>query len=459
MNIDRKLKDNYPYFIQDKLYGSPLSLTSQFYFCPVPFRMDTYSGCWHDCVYCFANNSNQKFIGDINFSGDKKRHIYVKATKLEYVKKYLDIAFEGKKNTFSNQEAIAIELLQRKVPIHFGGMSDPLQPIEKELHLTYDVLNLFKKYDYPIILSSKAMLLLDEKYIAIIKDYKNLVLQISMIDDRDDVLKILEPNCSSATQRFKIFETYREKFTACRIQPFIIGLTESRIIPFLDKLKDCGVNHVMVEGLKFMSGNKLANIRISDAFKKITGKPYNLEAYFKAIGSKYDGNDLELPTWRKYKYIKIFKEEIAKRGMTFGCADNDLRLLGSSYNCCLGSTEIKGFEAGLKHNIGEAVFKAHAKGIKEFDKSIIEEEWISDGKFRLVMSNEKAMEKFGDDKENQTSNRKVKELFDKAWESGGKNSPCQMCHLKEGCSKNKYKFLNEIELKELLRDKGNQQTL
>ena len=452
--------DDHKYFVKDKFYASPLSMTSQFYFCPVPFRMDTYSGCFHDCVYCFANNSNQKFISDNDFKKEKKRCIYVKATKLEYIKKYLDIAFEGKKNTFTNQEAIAIELLKRKVPIHFGGMSDPLQPIEKELHLTYDVINLFKKYDYPIILSSKARLLLDEKYIDLLKNYENLVLQVSLIDDRDEIIMALEPSASTATERFKIFETYRDKFTACRIQPFIIGLSDNRIIPLLDKLKACGVNHVMVEGLKFMSGNKLANQRISDAFKLVTGKPYNLEAYFKAIGSKYDGNDLELPTWRKYKYIKIFREEITKRGMTFGCADNDLRLLGDSYNCCLGTTKLKGFEAGLKHNIGEAVFKAKAEGSKEFEKSIIEDEWISDGKFRLVMSNEKALEKFGEDKDNQTSNRQIKELFDKAWLSGGKNSPCQMCHLKQTCNKSsKYKFLNKVELDELLRDKGNQKTL
>jgi len=450
-------KKDFPYFITDKFYGSPLSMTSQFYFCPVPFRMDSYSGCAHDCVYCFANNSNQKFISEEKYK-EEQRYIFVKATKIAYVKKYLDVAFEGKPNTFSNQERIAIELLRRKVPIHFGGMSDPLQPVEKDLGLTYDILKLFKTYDYPIIFSTKGKLILDEKYVKLIKSYKNFCLQISLIDDRQEVIGVLEPNAMTVEERLKAFEIYKDKWTGCRIQPFIIGLNESRIIPLLDKLKERNVNHVMVEGLKFIAGNKQMNKRISDLFKTLTGKPYNLEAYYKAVGAKYDGVDLELPTWRKYEYNKIFQKEIKARGMTFGCADNDLRFLGDSYNCCLGTTNMPAFDKGLKHNIGLAVFKAIETNQKYFDKKIIQDEWISDGEFRLVMSKKSAQKKFGWDKENPTSNRKIKELFDKAWEKGGKNSPCQMCNvncLRKGC----YRLLSEKELKEKLRHKGTQQTL
>ncbi len=93
-----EFKKKYDYFDLEKFYASPISMTSRFYFCPVPFRMDTYSGCFHDCVYCFANNSNQKFIADDKFK-EKNYYSFVKATKLSYIKKYLDVAFEGAKNT------------------------------------------------------------------------------------------------------------------------------------------------------------------------------------------------------------------------------------------------------------------------------------------------------------------------------------------------------------------------
>ncbi len=87
------MENDESYFIKDKFYGSPLSMTSQFYFCPIPFRMDTYSGCYHDCLYCFANNSDQKHTMNQEFKAERK-DCFVKATKLNYIKKYLDIAWD-----------------------------------------------------------------------------------------------------------------------------------------------------------------------------------------------------------------------------------------------------------------------------------------------------------------------------------------------------------------------------
>lgn len=40
--------------IKSKEYTNSLSLTSQFSFCGLPFRLDTYSGCSFSCAYCFA---------------------------------------------------------------------------------------------------------------------------------------------------------------------------------------------------------------------------------------------------------------------------------------------------------------------------------------------------------------------------------------------------------------------
>jgi len=435
----------------ERYYNSPLSLTTQFYFCPVPLRLDTYTGCTHACKYCFANNSNQKYIGNTSLMEENTAVAF--PTKLKYVKNYFDAAFEGAPNKFSHQEALAVQCLKRKVPIHFGGMSDPLQPLENKYGVTYEVLKLLKKYEYPVIFSTKGKLILDKKYHDLIADYKNFALQISLIDDRQEVIDILEPGAASVQERLDAFELYKDKWTACRIQPFIVGLTEPRIIPLLDKLKARGVNHVMVEGLKFFSGNKQANKVIGKAFKKITGKEYDLVSYYKSLGAKYSGNDIELPTWRKYKYAKVFKEELAKRGMTYGAADNDLRFLGKDA-CCCGIGDLPGFENTIKHNTGTAVFRAINKNENTFDKSIIQSEWFPEGTFRLPMSNEKAKKLFADG----SSNRPLCELFDKAWDKGNKNSPCDQCNVK--ClGAGKYKLLTKEELEGKLRFRGHQKTL
>jgi DNA repair photolyase len=46
-------------------YSYPLYVNMQFFFCGVPFRLDTYSGCSHACRYCFARsaeNFNQEKV-------------------------------------------------------------------------------------------------------------------------------------------------------------------------------------------------------------------------------------------------------------------------------------------------------------------------------------------------------------------------------------------------------------
>lgn len=445
--------------ITGKTYSNPLSLTTQFYFCPVPLRLDTYSGCSHSCLYCFANNSNQKYISNNNLlnHASNLEADFVRPTKIEIIKKYFDIAFNGAQNTFSHQEALAIECLKHRVPIHFGGMSDGLQPIEKKYRITYKTLKLLKDYNYPVIFSTKGRLLLEKEYFDLINDYENFALQISLIDDRQEIIDILEPRASTVEERFKMFEMYRKKWTACRIQPFIVGLSESRIIPMLDKLKEVGVNHIMVEGLKFFSGNKTANKVLGEAFKKITGETFDLFAYYKAIGAVTSGNDVELPSWRKYKYNKIFQEETKKRGMTFGCADNDLRFLGDSA-CCCGVEGLKGFENIIRHNTGTAIFNCLRKKKNKFDKSEIEKEWLPEGCFRQIISLIKLKKRKGANATHKDAYTMIDKMFNDAWEKGLKNSPCDVCSVKY-LGSGRYRFLTEEELNKVLRDRGVQKRL
>jgi hypothetical protein len=107
-----------------KYYSKPLSLTSQFYFYPMPLRLDTYSGCINNCIYCFANNSTQKFMNDKNMDIESIKgqfnKDFVMPTKFEYVKKYFDIAFEGEKNIFRTQE----ELNEQKTKKNQSSLND-----------------------------------------------------------------------------------------------------------------------------------------------------------------------------------------------------------------------------------------------------------------------------------------------------------------------------------------------
>lgn len=93
---------NYRYFI---------SLTSQLPFCGIPFRLDSYSRCQFGCRYCFASArggaaSPEKIAGG---------NVTALRRKFQRVAK-------GKPTT-----AIE-EMLMARIPLHFGGMTDPFIP-------------------------------------------------------------------------------------------------------------------------------------------------------------------------------------------------------------------------------------------------------------------------------------------------------------------------------------------
>jgi hypothetical protein len=68
-------------------YRYALSLTSQFYFCGLPLRLDSYKGCPSKCIYCFVG-SRQGFYPNI-VDEKYKPTPYVKETENKYWEKRL----------------------------------------------------------------------------------------------------------------------------------------------------------------------------------------------------------------------------------------------------------------------------------------------------------------------------------------------------------------------------------
>src|SRR3954454_544378 len=89
-------------------YKESLGLTSQFYFCGLPLRLDSEPRCGFSCLYCFsksrggANLARSAQIADP--AGLRRRFVRLAAGTV--------------------QGAID-EMLARGAAIHFGGMSDP----------------------------------------------------------------------------------------------------------------------------------------------------------------------------------------------------------------------------------------------------------------------------------------------------------------------------------------------
>ncbi len=80
---------------------------SQCYLCDLPIRFDTYEGCSHACEYCFVKRKNT--ISNIK-DGEGPEAL------LKFIK--------GQRNAETSW-------CDWNIPLHWGGMSDPFQPVEK----------------------------------------------------------------------------------------------------------------------------------------------------------------------------------------------------------------------------------------------------------------------------------------------------------------------------------------
>jgi DNA repair photolyase len=104
-------------------YTTPFSITSQFAFCGLPLRLDTYRGCGFQCSYCFARNRGGNSPGETIRPANFKQ---------------IDTILERALN--QNGKGVIAEFLRRRTPIHFGGMSDPFQPAELKHRVTASAL-------------------------------------------------------------------------------------------------------------------------------------------------------------------------------------------------------------------------------------------------------------------------------------------------------------------------------
>lgn len=329
--VQSKIK---PIFIQMIYqYKNPLSITSQFCFCGIPFRLDTYSGCSFGCLYCYS----QKRGGNFDCS---KINV---ANPCLIINRFKSSLEKPKKCT-----GIISQYIRRRMPLHFGGMSDPFQNLEIKEKVSLEVLEYLCHIKYPIVVSTKSTLLSEDPYIELIKSNPNLIVQYSFSTLKESLSKVLEPNCLPPQIRLESLKHLSENRikTSIRWQPYIIGLSEHPA-DFVKKIVDAKIKHLVIEFLKLPIDNNYSWEK--ELIPLITIR----DEYFQRK-STIIGRELILPSQEKIETIKTLKSILSKMGITLGVGDNDLQHL-SDTNCCCGVDKFNGFENWNKFQFSYAV--------------------------------------------------------------------------------------------------------
>ena len=141
-----------------RAFTVPLTLTSQFAFCGLPLRLDTYAGCAFQCKFCFARYRGGATAGETIRPADPA------SLRRTFGRALID-----------QKPGILAQFLRRRVPVHFGGMSDPFQPAEQRHRVTRSALEILGRFQYPTVISTRSVMIADAEYLPLLRDFPCVV--------------------------------------------------------------------------------------------------------------------------------------------------------------------------------------------------------------------------------------------------------------------------------------------
>jgi DNA repair photolyase len=134
-----------------------------------------------------------------------------------------------------NAAAILEEQLKHKrrpCMIGTGAMCDPYIPIEDDLRLTRQCLEIINRYGFGLAIQTKSTRILrDLDILKAINEQTKCVVQMTLTTYDEDICSIIEPNVSATVERFKVLETFRNEKI-----PTVVWL--SPILPFINDTEE-----------------------------------------------------------------------------------------------------------------------------------------------------------------------------------------------------------------------------
>ncbi len=296
-------------------YKHYIGITSQIGFCQVPLRLDAFNQCSFSCSYCFAKARG-------GYRGDRTIQI-ARAQNLE--ERFRRIQ-EGLISSAVD------EFLSRKIPIQFGGMTDPFSSFEQKGGAALKLLQVLAIHKYPTLISTKSAMLSNLAYVNLLAAGNFLVrFSISVIrgDDRTNI----EKGTPSPTELFRTIEILSERGIKCavRLQPVIPG-HEQYAFDLIKKAKDSGAKHITLEYLKLPTDD------LKSPICTLTSRSgERLIDLYRRCGATQQGRELVLPRESKIGFLSETSKFAREQGLSVGFGDNEFLPYSDGRSCCSGA--------------------------------------------------------------------------------------------------------------------------
>lgn len=176
--------------------------------CLYAFELDTYGrGCTHDCVYCYAK-------AELTVHGMWNSPFPAPIDITEVWNTFYTVFETSKRSKWR-------DILEKRIPIRIGSMSDSFMPQERKYKVTLEALKILNYYKYPYIIFTRSDMISADEYLNVF-DPELCSIQMSIASTNDEMNKLMEPGTPNAKRRLRALGevTRAGIWTTARINPF-----------------------------------------------------------------------------------------------------------------------------------------------------------------------------------------------------------------------------------------------
>jgi len=247
-------------------YSDYLTAGLRIYSNRLAWRYDPYHSCTNFCTYCFARFLER---GSLNRMGLKYDPTILRMSNVNKIAKRFERIFIQR--TMNVHDFIDWCVVRKFFP-EVGTMAENFMEIDRKYKAMWNFMQLLKTYGLPLYTTTKGNLLIkDEKYYNLILDLKKngLIVDVSLISHKDDLLKKLEPNAPLASERVKLLERLVQDGvnTTVSARPFIQGTSDVDFDDYIKTLCETGTKSIHLRKL-YLTGYILTSQYWKDHVKK-----------------------------------------------------------------------------------------------------------------------------------------------------------------------------------------------
>ena len=217
------------------------------------YTLNPYSGCAFGCTYCYA----AFFSRSLELRQNWGYWLQVKQNAVQLLEKFRKKSLQDKR-------------------IYMSSVTDPYQPIEKELKLTRDLLKELLAYHQPrLVVQTRGPLATRD--IDLFQQFHHVQVNMTITTDNEQIRKVFEPLCPSNSVRLEAIKKINAAgILACITLTPLLPVTDAN--SFAQVLLETGVKKFIIQPFHAEKGRFIGTTR-EEATRLIKEMNWTAEKY------------------------------------------------------------------------------------------------------------------------------------------------------------------------------------